>query len=64
MGGKMGLSPLETLTAIYVGMKLFGILGMLLGPSAFLSSRIWWRSTEKSGRTPKRRMKDENKTAL
>ena len=36
MGGKMGLSPLETLTAIYVGMKLFGILGMLLGPIGLL----------------------------
>lgn len=36
MGGKMGLSPLETLAAIYVGMKLFGILGMLLGPIGIL----------------------------
>lgn len=36
MGGKMGLSPLETLAAIYVGMKLFGMLGVLLGPVGLL----------------------------
>ena len=32
MGKRMGLSPLETLAAIYVGIKLFGLLGVLLGP--------------------------------
>lgn len=36
MGGKMGLSPLETLAAIYVGLRLFGILGMILGPIGLL----------------------------
>ena len=36
MGGKMGLSPLETLAAIYAGMKLFGILGVFLGPIGLL----------------------------
>lgn len=32
MGDKMGLSPLETLISIFVGLKLFGFLGVLLGP--------------------------------
>ena len=36
MGDGMGLSPLETLAAIYVGLKLFGILGVLLGPIGLL----------------------------
>lgn len=36
MGGRMGLSPLETLAAIYVGLRLFGLLGMILGPIGLL----------------------------
>ena len=29
MGKKMGLSPLETLAAIYVGLQLFGLLSLI-----------------------------------
>lgn len=36
MGDKMGLSPLETLMAMYVGLRLFGIAGVLLGPVGIL----------------------------
>lgn len=36
MGDKVGLSPLETLIAMYVGLKLFGIPGFLLGPIGIL----------------------------
>lgn len=36
MGKKMGLSPLETLAAIYVGLQLFGLFGFLLGPIGLL----------------------------
>lgn len=36
MGDKVGLSPLETLIAMYVGLKLFGIAGFLLGPVGIL----------------------------
>lgn len=32
MGDRMGLSPLETLMSIYVGLELFGLLGVILGP--------------------------------
>ena len=36
MGGKVGLSALETLISMYVGLKLFGIAGFLLGPMGLL----------------------------
>ena len=32
MGSHIGLSPLPTLIAMFVGLKLFGIIGLLLGP--------------------------------
>lgn len=36
MGDRVGLSPLETLMAMYVGLKLFGLVGFLLGPMGLL----------------------------
>ncbi len=36
MGNKVGLSPLETLISMYVGLQLFGLLGFLLGPIGLL----------------------------
>lgn len=36
MGNKVGLSPLETLISMYVGLQLFGLLGFLLGPVGLL----------------------------
>lgn len=39
MGKKVGLSALETLISIYVGLKLFGALGFLLGPIGLLMIR-------------------------
>lgn len=32
MGDKVGISPLETLISMYIGLQLFGILGFILGP--------------------------------
>ncbi|MEY8337754.1 AI-2E family transporter [Lachnospiraceae bacterium 62-35] len=32
MGNQMGLTPLESLVSLYVGWKLFGLLGFVLGP--------------------------------
>ena len=32
MGDQVGLSPVETLVSMYVGLKLFGLSGFLLGP--------------------------------
>lgn len=39
MGNQMGITGLETLIAIYVGVHLFGIWGMLLGPAGYLLIR-------------------------
>lgn len=36
MGDKVGLTPLETLISMYVGLKLFGLLGFILGPVGLL----------------------------
>lgn len=36
MGDRVGLSPLETLISMYVGLQLFGIPGFLLGPVGLL----------------------------
>lgn len=36
MGSKVGLTPLETLASMYVGLEVFGIFGFLLGPLGLL----------------------------
>ena len=36
MGNKMGLSALETLISMYVGLQLFGFAGVILGPVGLL----------------------------
>ena len=36
MGDKVGLSPLATLISIYIGLQLFGIPGVILGPAGTL----------------------------
>lgn len=36
MGDKVGLSALETLISMYVGLQLFGLLGFVLGPIGLL----------------------------
>lgn len=32
MGKHIGLSPLATLISMYIGLKLFGLLGFIIGP--------------------------------
>ena len=36
MGKQVGLTPLETLASVYVGLQMFGLLGFLLGPVGLL----------------------------
>lgn len=36
MANQVGLTPLETLVSIYVGLQLFGLWGFLLGPVGIL----------------------------
>lgn len=39
MGDRVGLSPLENLISMYVGLQLFGITGLILGPLGVLLVR-------------------------
>ncbi len=52
LGDRVGLSPLETLVSIYVGLQLFGILGVVLGPVGTLLIREFSRPGEELVRTP------------
>lgn len=36
MGKQVGLSPLGSLVSMYVGLKLFGLSGLILGPVGVL----------------------------
>ena len=47
MAKGIGLSALETLAALYVGLKLFGALGVILGPLAFMLIKAFWEILEK-----------------
>ena len=53
MGKKVGLSALETLVAMYVGLKLFGVLGFLLGPVGLLMIRDLVEEYERNGQMEK-----------
>lgn len=47
MGNSMGLNALESLAAIYVGLKLFGIAGVVLGPFGVITIRELYGFDEK-----------------
>ncbi|MDO4294774.1 MAG: AI-2E family transporter [bacterium] len=47
MGSEVGLTPLETLMAIYVGLLLFGLWGFLLGPLGLLIIEDFVKSYER-----------------
>lgn len=36
LGDRIGLSPLQTMAAMYIGLKLFGIFGLFLGPIGWI----------------------------
>jgi predicted PurR-regulated permease PerM len=40
MGESMGITALEFLASVYVGLKLFGGVGFLLGPIGYLIIRL------------------------
>ena len=50
MGSRVGLSSLETLISMYVGLQLFGIFGLLLGPVGILLIGDMVKSLENPGR--------------
>lgn len=49
MGGNIGLSPLETLAAVYVGLELFGFFGVILGPLGLLLVKDLVNDIDKAG---------------
>lgn len=46
MAKGIGLSALETLAALYVGIQLFGVWGVVLGPLALMVIRAFWEILE------------------
>jgi predicted PurR-regulated permease PerM len=46
LGGKMGIKPVQSLMAIYIGYELFGVLGLFLGPFGLVLIKSMWRVTE------------------
>lgn len=49
IGKKMGIPPLVVLTAIYVGFKLFGVVGIVKGPLGFVLVHQTFLSLQKTG---------------
>ena len=45
LGGKMGVRPVHSLMAVYVGYELFGISGIFLGPMGLVLIKSLWRVT-------------------
>ncbi len=49
MGDRIGLSPLENLIAMYIGLQWFGVLGLFLGPIGYLLIKESGREGMKEG---------------
>lgn len=49
IGKKMGIPPLMVLVAIYVGLKLFGVVGLIKGPLGFVLVYQTYLSLQKAG---------------
>lgn len=45
LGGKMGIRPVQSLMAVYIGYELFGIPGLFLGPFGLVLIKSMWRVT-------------------
>lgn len=48
LGGKMGISPVQSLMAVYIGYELFGVLGLFLGPFGMVLIKSLWRVSSAS----------------
>lgn len=49
LGGKMGILPVQSLMAIYIGYELFGVPGLFLGPFGLVLVKSMWKISEASG---------------
>lgn len=45
LGGKIGIRPIQSLMAVYIGYELFGIPGLFLGPFGLVLIKSMWRVT-------------------
>ena len=45
LGGKMGIRPVQSLMAVYIGYELFGVMGLFLGPFGLVFIKSLWRVT-------------------
>ncbi len=45
LGGKMGIRPVQSLMAVYIGYELFGIPGLFLGPFGLVLVKSMWSVT-------------------
>lgn len=50
LGGKMGISPVHSLMAVYTGYELFGIPGLFLGPFGLVLIKGIWRVSSETDR--------------
>jgi len=44
IGDSVGLHPLETLIALFVGLRLMGVLGLILGPIIWVVVKASWKA--------------------
>ena len=51
LGNRIGIPPLYTLMAVYVGVELFGLLGVILGPFGLVMIRAVLDAEKTDGKT-------------
>ncbi len=44
VGDNIGLHPLETLIALFIGLRALGVLGLILGPIIWVIIKVSWKS--------------------
>ncbi|KKM11806.1 hypothetical protein SY88_06345 [Clostridiales bacterium PH28_bin88] len=44
VGDIVGLHPLEALISIFAGLKIFGVIGVVVGPVLVVVIKAWWRA--------------------
>ena len=47
IGKRMGISPIAVLTAVYAGIRLFGLWGIIKGPLGFMIIYQSWQSLQR-----------------
>jgi len=50
LGEKMGIRPVQSLMAIYIGYELFGLTGLFLGPFGLILIKSLWNVSEETQR--------------